>query len=166
MGAAFTAGSGFAAGSQGVVVGGRGTAISPSFPEPRVLLGDQRPDARIVGNRIVGFSQGIRVGTSRGDARGLSYRVTIADNQLHLRVPTLPGARQGIFVGSVFHLRIDGNTVELRTPAPAGWSSVAVDAVRVFGTFGPLVQVRENSCIGTRNGVVAHALNRARATTD
>ena len=165
MGAAFTAGSGFAAGSQGVVVGGRGTAISPSFPEPRVLLGDQRPDARIVGNRIVGFSQGIRVGTSRGDARGLSYRVTIADNQLHLRVPTLPGARQGIFVGSVFHLRIDGNTVELRTPAPAGWSSVAVDAVRVFGTFGPLVQVRENSCIGTRNGVVAHALNRARATT-
>lgn len=165
MAAGFTAGSGFAAGSQGVVVAGRGTPIHTAFPEPRVLPGDERPDARIVGNRILGFVQGIRVGTSRGKGRGLSHRVTITDNLLHLRVPTLPGARQGIFVGSVYHLRLEGNTVELRTPGPAGWSTVPVDGVRVFGTFGPLVQVRENSCVGTRNGIVAHAINNARAAT-
>ena len=156
----------FSAGGQGIVLGGLGSPIDPSFPEPRVLTGDQRPDARIAGNRILGFVQGIHIATSRRKSRGLSYRVAIADNMLHLRVPGLAADRYGIFVGSVFHLRLHGNSVELRSPGPAGWSTVGqLDAVRVFGTFGPLIQVHENSCIGTRNGVVAHAINHTRATT-
>jgi hypothetical protein len=157
----------FAAGDQGIVVGGQGTPINKSFPEPRVLTGDLRPDARIVGNRILGFAQGIHVAASgTHKKRGVSYRVSIADNVVHLRVPGLGPEPHGIFVGSVFHLRLQGNSVEVRTPGPAGWPSVgALDAISIFGTFGPLIQVHENSCIGSRNGVAAHAINRARATT-
>ncbi len=167
MASAMSAQNTFSAGGQGIVVGGQGTPINTSFPEPRVLTGDQRPDARIVGNRILGFVQGIHVGTSRREqGRGLSYRVSIADNTVHLRVPGLAGQRHGIFVGSAFHLTLHGNSVELRTPGPTAWPSIGLlDAIRVFGTFGPLIQVHENSCVGTRNGVVAHAINRARATT-
>ena len=116
LGATIAAQNGFRAGGQGIVLGGLGSPIDPSFPEPRVLTGDQRPDARIAGNRILGFVQGIHVATSSRKERGLSYRVTIADNVLHLRVPGLAGDRYGIFVGSVFHLRLHGNSVELRSP--------------------------------------------------
>ncbi len=80
----------FSAGGQGIVLGGLGSPVDPSFPEPRVLTGDQRPDARIAGNRILGFVQGIHIATSRREP-GLSYRVTIADNMVHLRVPGLAG---------------------------------------------------------------------------
>jgi hypothetical protein len=156
----------FTAGGQGIVLGGTGTAIDPAFPEPRVLPGTQLPDARIVGNRVLGFAQGIHVGTSFRDGGGLSYRVTLADNTVHLRAPSLVRDRHGIFVGDVFHLRLHGNVVEVRTPGPAGWSTAgSLDAIRVFGTFGPMMRVHENSCIGTRNGVVAHAVNRTYAST-
>ena len=126
-----------------------------------------RPDARVAGNRILGFVQGIHVATSRDQGvRGLSYHVTVADNVVHLRVPGLAGQRHGIFVGSVYHLRVEGNTVELRTPGPDGWAAAAaIDAIRAHGTFGPLIQLRQNSAVGTRRGVVAHATNHARATT-
>jgi hypothetical protein len=155
------------AGGQGIVVAGRGTLIDPAFPEPRVQPGDPRPDARVTGNRILGFVQGIHLGTSGGDERRrLSYRVNVTDNLVHLRIPSLAGERHGIFVGSVFNLRVHGNTIELRAPAPAQWPAAGLlDGVRVWGTFGPLIQVHENSCIGTRNGVVARALNRTRATS-
>lgn len=165
LAATLSARNAFSAGGQGIVLGGRGTPIDTSFPEPRVLPGDQRPDARIAGNRILGFVQGIHVGTSRHERRGLSYRVSLTDNTVHLRLPSLARDPHGVFVGSVFHLRLHGNGVEVRSPGPAGWPTVGpLDAVRVFGTFGPLIQVRENTCVGTRNGVVAHATNRGRAT--
>ena len=155
------------AGGQGIVVAGRGTPIDVSFPEPRVLTADPRPDARITGNRVEGFVQGIHVGTSgRQGARGVTYRATIADNVVHLRLPGLAGERHGIFVGSAYHLCIHGNTVEVRTPAPADWLTAPMtDAIRVHGTLGPLVDVRRNSCVGTAHGVIARATNPARATT-
>ena len=166
LAALLTALNSFTAGGQGIVVAGRGTPIDTSFPEPRVLTGDQRPDARIVGNRILGFVQGVHVGTSRNELRGVAYRLTVDDNLVHLCVPSLAGKRHGIFVGSVFHLTLGGNAVELRTPGPAAWTGVGrLDGIEVYGTFGPLIQVRENSCVGTRNGVVAHATNNAYATT-
>ena len=159
----------FAAGDQGIVLAGRGTRIDRAFPQPQVLAQQPRPDARIRGNRVRGFVQGIHVGTSGGaggQRRGLSYRATVTDNTIHLRVPGLAGERHGIFVGSAFHVRIRGNTVELRRPAPADWASApATDAIRAHGTFGPLLDVSDNSCIGTARGVVAHAINAVVATT-
>lgn len=154
-------------GGQGIVVAGRGTAINPAFPEPRVLPSDPRPDVRITGNRVYGFVQGIHVATSARDTgRRLSYRVNVSDNLVHLRIPSLAGERHGIFVGSVFDLRLHGNTVELRSPDPFQWAAAGLlDGIRVWGTFGPLIQVHENTCIGTRNGVIVRALNYLRSTT-
>lgn len=150
----------FAAGGQGVVVSGRGTQVDPAFPEPRVLTGPDLSDVRVTGNVVRGFVQGIHIGTSHRQYRGLTYRATVADNQVHLRVPSLSRERHGIFVGSVFHLAATGNTVELRTPDPGGWATAPdVDGIRVYGTLGPLIQLRLNSVIGTRRGVVAHATN-------
>jgi Family of unknown function (DUF6519) len=156
----------FTPGGQGIVVAGLGTAVNPAFPEPRVLTDDPAPDVLITGNRIVSFLQGIHVGTSgRSGARGVAYRVTVRDNVIHLHVPGLAGERHGIFVGSVFHLCIEGNTVEMRRPAPSAWSTAPpTDAIRAQGLFGPLIQIRQNSAIGTSRGVVAHATNPSRAT--
>jgi hypothetical protein len=165
MGNAVTAQTTSTAGGQAIVVAGLGTQIDPAFPEPRVLTGDNpRPDIRITGNRIAGFMQGIHVGTSVLYFRGLSYRVTIADNMVHLRVPGTAPEPHGIFVGSAYHLRVEGNTVEVRTPGPSGWTSIPpTDAIRVYGCFGPLIRVRSNDAVGTRNGVVAHATNHVHA---
>ena len=156
-----------AAGGQGIVLAGRGTRIDPAFPEPKVLPGEKYHDARIRGNRVLGFVQGIHVGTSgRLPQRrhGVSYRVTVTDNTVHLRVPSLAGERHGIFVGSVFHLRIQGNTVELDT-TPSWATAPAMAAIRVHGIFGPLVNIVENSCIGTQRSVVAFATNAERWNT-
>lgn len=149
-------------GGQGIVLAGRGTGVDTRFPQPGVLTIDPRPDAHIGGNRIIGFTQGIHVGTggSAGN-HGLAYRVSITDNLVQLTVPTLAVERHGIYVGSVFHLRIHGNSVELTSPQAPDWGTQVgpLDGIHVEGTFGPLIQVRENSCIGTVRGVVAHATN-------
>ena len=69
-------------------------------------------------------------------------------------------------IGSAYHLRIHGNTVEVRTPTPANWNTAPMtDAIRVHGLLGPLIDVRRNSCVGTAHGVIAHATNPTRATT-
>ncbi|HEY5880201.1 MAG TPA: DUF6519 domain-containing protein [Nakamurella sp.] len=150
------------AGGQGIVIAGRGTGIDTRFPQPGVLTVDPRPDARITSNRILGFTQGIHVGTSGSSGnRGVAYRVSITDNLVQLNVPSLSAERHGIYVGSVFHLRIHGNSVELTAPPAPEWGTLVgpLDGIHVYGTFGPLIQVRENSCIGTRRGVVLHAVN-------
>jgi hypothetical protein len=159
-----------AAGGQGIVVAGSGTRGRKASRNP-IELDDANPhpDARVVGNRVAGFVQGIHVGTSRPLPAGsfgpseprLAYRATIADNTVHVRVPGLAGARHGIFVGNAFHARINGNTVQL--VQAEGGAAVSLDAIRAHGWFGPLVQILQNSCFDTTNGVVAHALNPADA---
>lgn len=160
----------FAAGDQGIVLAGRGTPIDPAFPQPKVLTQQPRPDVRVCNNRVLGFVQGIHVATSGRShspvPRGLTYRATISDNTVHLRVPGLAGERHGIFAGSALHLRVHGNTVELRRPQPANWPSAPpIDAIRARGTYGPLLQIVDNTCIGTARGVLAHAINAVVATT-
>ncbi|SHN13494.1 DUF6519 domain-containing protein [Cryptosporangium aurantiacum] len=150
------------AGAQGIVIGGLATRIDPRFPQPRVLLGDARPELRIVGNRVTGFVQGIHVGASgSGGRRGIAHHVVISGNVVRLRVPSLSPQRHGIFVGSVFHANLSDNLVELVWPEAPEWGELTgpLDGIRVHGTFGPLVRLRDNACIGTRRGVVAHATN-------
>jgi len=152
-----------AVGGQAIVVGGRGSPVSAQFPEPLVLPGDPRPEVRITGNRIVNFTQGIHVATSRGQLRGVSHRVTVTDNEVALSVPSITAGRHGIFVGSVFHGTITGNAVELRDPPPPFWGqALPVDAIVVHGMLGPQLTVTGNTAVGTRRGVVATATNAAR----
>ena len=154
----------FAAGGQGIVVAGRGTPMDEALAQVKVLTDEPRPDVRVCGNRVLGFVQGIHVATrgtsDKPDRRGLTYSATISDNTVHLRVPSLAGERHGIFVGGAFRARVTGNMVELRRPAPHDWPNAPqMDAIRAFGTYGPLLQIVDNTCIGTTRGVVAHAIN-------
>ncbi|MGY1708338.1 DUF6519 domain-containing protein [Geodermatophilus sp. SYSU D00758] len=156
----------FTAGGQGIVVAGTATSIGEKFRETAELVGEPRPDARVVGNRVVGFREGITVAGSRHTFRGVSYRVTLLDNLVHLRVPGVPAQRHGIRVGNCHHLRVEGNTVELRAPGRQFWERVpAIDAIVAHGMFGPLLQISENSAIGTRRAVVAFAENPERSPT-
>jgi hypothetical protein len=157
----------FTAGGQGIVLGGRGTPIDTDFPQPRVLTAGHRPDARIHGNRVLGFTQGIHIGTSTSNSRGISYRVNVEDNVVHSRVPGLARDPHGIFVGSVFHLSLRGNSVELVTPGPVEWPTAPpMTGLEIHGTFGPQIQVRENSCAGPRTGFDAHATNPAEVSNE
>ena len=152
-----------AVGGQAIVVSGRGSPISPQFPEPLALPGDPRPEVRIAGNRIANFTQGIHVATSRGQVRGVSHRVAVTDNEVALSVPSLASGRHGVLVGSVFHGTVTGNVVELRDPPPPLWNrALPVDAIIVHGTLGPQLTVTGNTAVGTRRGVVATATNAAR----
>ena len=59
-----------------------------------------------------------------------------------------------------------GNIVELRRPAPSEWPNAPrMDAIRAHGTYGPLLQIVDNTCVGTARGVVAHAINAVVAPT-
>lgn len=168
-GAALRQANDFSAGGQGIVLAGRGTRINPSFPEPKVLTAEPRLDLRVCNNRVLGFVQGIHVATSGRShtpvPRGLTYRATICDNTVHLRIPGLAGERHGIFVGSAFHARVEGNSVELRRPAPVDWASAPpMEAIRLHGTYGPMLSVVDNTCVGTARSVVAHAINAVSRT--
>jgi hypothetical protein len=155
-------------GGQGIVVAGRGEQPDKFFfPEPLVLGGFPRPDVRITGNRITNFIQGIHVSASEGQQRGMSHRVTITDNEIRLSVPSLAAERHGIFVGSVFHGKIKGNSVELTNPGPRQWAeALPIDGIVAHGTFGPSLWIMQNSVIGPRRGVVATATNHARSPTN
>lgn len=166
FGAQVAAQNNVTAGGQAVVVTGSGSSIDSGFPQPIVLPTDPRPDVRITGNRITNFVQGVHVATSKGQSRGVSYRVTVTDNRIYLSVPSLASEPHGIFVGGVYHCKIKGNSVDLRNPGPAQWASAQpIDAIAVHGTFGPSIWVMQNTAVGTRRSVVATATNHARSKT-
>jgi hypothetical protein len=163
-GGGFAALSTFTSGGQGIVIAGAATPIDSRFPETGLLVAEPRPDVRIVGNRVLGFMQGIHVAGSNRTNRGIVYRAIVSDNLVQLRVHAVPQQRHGILVGNAHHIRIEGNTVELRAPDSQFWAGMpVVDAIRAHGMFGPSVQIRENSATGTRRCVVAHADNPHRA---
>lgn len=154
---------GIATGDQGIVVAGVGTRADPdqlsAFGTP--LDADPRPDARITGNRVIGFRQGIHVAVSaKSDERRALYRATVHDNTVHLNSRSYARGHHGIFVGNAINVRVGANTIERALPRPEDWAiSAHLDAVVAHGWFGPLLHIRGNSCVGTSTGVVANALN-------
>ena len=116
--------------------------------------------ARIRGNQVSGFAQGIRVA---GSARGLRSNLVflrsaeVQDNRIELRLPWQARQRGGIRIGSALSARVNGNQIVdpgylplADNEPPIGLDS---DGIRLWGWFGPLVEVRGNFCHGTSVGI-------------
>lgn len=163
------------AGGQGIVVGGRRTprvgTSRRSWNSVHTNTSDPHtPDVRIIGNTVDGFVQGIHVGTSHNEhdptksRRLRAHRVRIADNTITLRVPSLARERHGIFVGNTQSVQVCNNLVELLYPTDEPTLEPrselqALDGIRLWGTYGPMVHVLGNHTTGVTVGIRVRALN-------
>lgn len=164
-------GSNQTAGGQGIVVGGRRTppvgAMVTTANWNTLYVGDPRtPSVRVLGNHVEGFVQGVHIGMSNNarndtEARRLrTYRARVADNTILLRVPAISGERHGIFVGNAQSVQVVDNMVELTYPLIENWAALLpLDGIRLWGSYGPMLQVRGNHCVGVTTGVRVHVLN-------
>jgi hypothetical protein len=160
-------------GAAGVVVAlTRGPRRSPGNREPiAALYNETAVDGQtvsIAGNRIAGFVQGIRVGASRGgkDRSNLIFAqsVEICGNRIRLRLPTQARQRHGIFIGNSLSARVVANRVEdplYRPREVSGGIAIDADGIRLFGHYGPLVEVAGNLTHGTSVGIRLHSRTSA-----
>ena len=116
--------------------------------------------ARIRGNRISGFVQGIRVAASSTTARTsfmFARSVDVHDNQIALHLPWQARQRGGIWVGNCLSVRANGNRVFDMTYQPMDDNEPPIgldaDGIRLWGWFGPLVEARGNLVHGTSVGI-------------
>ncbi len=162
-------------GDAGIVVALNHTAFrSPNNRDALSRLIPQGSDAPITvsNNHISGFRRGIHIGASRSrsnvpnDSRSFRSYIHVADavdvteNHIALRLPMQAYQRHGIFVGGALTVRIKGNRIEnlAYDPTFLGEESeprapVDCDGIRLWGAFGPLVQVFENLIYGTTVGL-------------
>ncbi len=126
--------------------------------------------ARIHGNRVEGFAQGIRVGASAGPQRNrhlFAQSVEVADNRIALRLPWQARQRGGIWVGNALSVAVTGNRIIDPAYVPrAGTGAAAiealdVDGIRLWGWFGPFVQVTGNLVHGATVGLRWQPMGRS-----
>jgi len=128
------------AGGQGIVVGGSVAEL-----------------VQVVDNLVVGTVQGIHIGTSGPVAgREAAGEVLLSRNTVHLLVPaTYTRDRHAVFVGSARTVHVLDTTATLQRTGRAvlGRGTTPVDAIRLFGSFGPFAVVRGSSLTGFSIGV-------------
>ena len=151
-------------GTAGIVVALNDTAFrSPATPGSISRLFPQGPGQTIAvtGNHVSGFRQGIRVGASRDrNLINLIHSVDVNDNHVELRLPMQAYQRHGIFVGHALTARVTGNRIEDPSYDPTFHSAEAqerepvdCDGIRLWGVYGPLVQVIGNLSYGVTVGI-------------
>lgn len=168
-------------GGQGIVVGGAralqlqtvpdtnpaGQIVTRAVVRPAALL-RRAPEIRVLNNRVQGYAQGIHVALSarRSKQQLRTYNVIIADNTVSVVRPDAMRERHGIFVGSSQSTSIRGNLVQVLNPVyPApnneapGAAALPIEGIRVYGTLGPLLLIRENHIVEFSTGVFVRALN-------
>jgi hypothetical protein len=145
-----------AAASQGIVVGGT-----------------QATEIHIRNNSISGVLQGIHAGlshsgpkvvtdgkaplTRRGVAPDLGGNIWIQSNTVQALWPRdASGERHGIFVGNFASAMIESNNLTLQRSFLA---KDVVQGIKVFGWFGPSVQVLGNTLTAFTQGIWVHPLN-------
>jgi hypothetical protein len=122
-----------------------------------IVVGGARADTVVVRDNLVeGTIQGIHVGVSgRGEARLSAGEVMISRNIVHALVPAVYAQdRHAVFVGNARSVHVL-DTVATLTRPDRDLSRVqsSVDAVRVQGTLGPFLAVRQTSTQGFVVGV-------------
>lgn len=158
-------------GTAGIIVAmTTGPFRSPGNREPVAALYNEPggQTVMITGNRISGFAQGIHVATSRSSGRPgfpgvrtnvvFANAVEITSNRILLRLPSQVRQRHGIMVGNTLAVRVIGNRVEdgLYRPfveSSPGTIGLDVDGIRLYGYFGPLVEVTGNLSHGMSVGI-------------
>lgn len=130
-----------------------------------LMSADNGQSVRINGNRIDGFTQGIRIGgdgrkTQNIDTRRTLFRdVEVGENRIDLRVPMFARSRWGIMLGSSLSAAVRNNRVAMPYEGHENFLPAPTDGIRLWGLFGAFVQVERNACFGTTHGVRFHALN-------
>ncbi|SEK59894.1 hypothetical protein SAMN04515665_103142 [Blastococcus sp. DSM 46786] len=165
LAALLTASNRSVTGAAGIVVALNGSAFRN--PGNRTRLSRLFPQGMgetvtVADNDVRGFRQGIRIGAGgrkRSANVHVAHSVDVTGNHVELRVPMQARQRHGIFVGGALTVRVVGNRVEdlafepgaqvERPPLPV----VDCDGLRLWGHYGPLVQVRENLAYGVTVGV-------------
>ena len=149
-------------GIAGIVVALNRTAMrSPGNEDTISRLFPQGPGQIVTvnGNHVSGFTQGIRCGTSSNRLNmQIAHSVDVLGNHVELRLPSQAYQRNGIFVGNALAARVVGNRVEDLGYTPINHSDVSpppvdADGIRLYGTFGPLVEVTGNLCYGVSCGL-------------
>ena len=150
-------------GRTGIVVAmSRGPVRSLALDQPvaQLLLGAAGQTARVRGNRISGFVQGVRVAASSGAARTsymFAQSVDVQENEIALRLPWQARQRGGIWIGNTLSLRVNGNRIfdPLYRPMSESEPPLGFDAdgIRLWGWYGPLVEARGNFVHGTSVGI-------------
>jgi hypothetical protein len=126
--------------SQGIVIGGR-------------MAGE----IHIRGNTIDGVLQGIHVGLShRAPQRSQpdeAGTINIDGNTIRTRIgSTAVRARHGVFIGSCRSLVIERNHLDVDR---VGGSTAPIEGIRIYGTIGRRMIVRENHLQRFTTGIVA-----------
>lgn len=160
------------AGGQGIVIGGKrtpavGATVTLEDWNQMFVGAPYAPSARVSGNRVTGFTQGIHIGTSdntsaqRRRRRMRTYLARVTDNTVTLRVPSLARERHGIFVGNAHQVQVRDNVVERVYPTIERWlDQPPLDGIRLWGSYGPMLHVTGNHCAGTSTGLVIQVVNR------
>ncbi|MFM5893535.1 MAG: DUF6519 domain-containing protein [Novosphingobium sp.] len=132
--------------------------VAPAIDTAITVGGAMARDVAITGNRIEGALRGIRVGVNNGvaQARLPLGTIHIESNVIRLRVVPTDMARCGIYVGNSERTWIVDNDIaselaDLAASDPRAaalrqqhFESLHAEGIRVFGTMGPMLQLRGN----------------------
>jgi hypothetical protein len=169
--------SALATGSQGIVIAGDRTPFfGASEPYGNGLFmvgGDTAPSATVTHNQITGFAEGIHIGTSNDTSKyHRSYHLQLTGNTIELHAAPLAAERHGIFVGHAHTVKILDNLIQVVQPSPSDWNRPRrgsrlpplppTDGIRLYGVYGPLLQIRQNHCIGPTLGISVNARHAGR----
>ncbi|MBD9526976.1 hypothetical protein [Paracoccus sp. PAR01] len=157
-------------GSAGIVVA---ASRGPKRAEPRnqpiaELLATPGQSARISGNRVSGFAQGVRVAASGNGSDRSNFlffeSVEVSENRISLRLPWQARQRGGIRIGHALGLRVIGNRVvdPFYVARSDGEPPIGLDSegIRLWGWYGPMVETRGNFSHGVAVGIRWHPLGR------
>ncbi len=156
-------------GHAGVIVSApRGPTVSGIKNPAELAENTAAQSVRVNNNRISGFHQGVRIGgdfrnTSGLDtARTLFRDVEVDGNRIDLRLPMYARSRWGVMVGSALSSAVRNNRVTNLYDGPIDDVPNPLsptDGIRLWGVFGPFVQIERNACYGTTHGVRLRTLN-------
>jgi hypothetical protein len=143
----------FVAGNVLRVSGARDLATGRLVDQGIVVAGSTAGTIEILDNLLEDTVQGIHIGTA-GPATGResAEEVLVTRNVVHARVPAgHKRERHAIFVGNArsVHVKDTIATLERRGSGAA----TPVDAIRVQGTLGPFLAIRQTSARGFTTGV-------------
>ena len=150
-------------GRTGIVVAitrGPSRSLGLNQPVAQLLSAGPRQGARIRGNRITGFAQGVRVAaSSRSTSTTFLFAdsAEVLDNAVELRLPWQARQRGGIWIGNVLSVRVNGNRIVepgyfALSDGEPGYG-IDADGIRFWGWFGPLAEARGNLVHGPSVGI-------------
>jgi hypothetical protein len=122
-----------------------------------IVVGGARVETvQILDNVVEGAVQGIHIGVSdpRQAGREGAGDVVVSGNIVHSLVPPFyDRERHAVFVGNARSVRVLGTSATLARPGRAPAAVSTVEGIRIYGTVGPFLVVRDTSLTGFTVGV-------------